>query len=212
MRGCERSAIAVRPSRNVAEERRQPLHIHLRVGRRIGARHHQPVFQRIAGAGRRLRAIVQHPPAAVRTAADIGGIEMHPAAARRLDADHRPQELLAAGDDRRGKHAVGDQKGLAIDIARAAPRSATRAGRCSRKSPPIRLRRSAAAGRSAARCAPSPRRARDRKCRDRGCGARRRPASARCRARARARIHCSHCAFGAPSAPMNSSGTPGSGL
>jgi hypothetical protein len=25
-------------------------------------------------------------------------------------------------------------------------------------------------------------------------------------------IHCSHCAFGAPSAPMNSSGTPGSGL
>ncbi len=63
-----------------------------------GARQGEPVFDRIAGAGRRLRPIVQHPPASVGTASDIDRIETQMRAARRFDADQWPQEFRIAGN------------------------------------------------------------------------------------------------------------------
>ncbi len=73
------------------EERRDALDIHRLVEVGEGARQHQSVFQRIAHAGRRLRAIAEHPPAAIGTAAEIGGIDVEIAATGRLHAAHRPQ-------------------------------------------------------------------------------------------------------------------------
>ena len=99
------------------EERRHALDIHRLVEIGKGARQHQAIFQRIAGARRRLGAVVQHPPAPVGAAADIGGIEMQIAAARRFDAANRAQIFVAAGNRGRGHRAIGDQPALAIEIA-----------------------------------------------------------------------------------------------
>ena len=63
-----------------------------------GARRGDAVLQREAGARGRLRAVAQHPPAAVRAAAELEGAEMQEVAARRLDADQRAQEFGVAGD------------------------------------------------------------------------------------------------------------------
>ncbi len=46
------------------EERREPLDVHVAIERREGAREHQPVGQRIAGAGGRLGAIADAPTSA----------------------------------------------------------------------------------------------------------------------------------------------------
>ena len=99
------------------EERRHALDIHRLVEIGKGARQHQAIFQRVAGARRRLRAVVQHPPAPVGAAADIGGIEMKIAAARRFDAANRAQIFVAAGNGGRRHRAIGDQPALAIEIA-----------------------------------------------------------------------------------------------
>ena len=61
------------------EERRQALDVHVAVDGREGLRDDEPVLERVAGAGRRLRAVAEHPPAAVRPAADVGGVEPQPA-------------------------------------------------------------------------------------------------------------------------------------
>ena len=71
------------------EEGRQPLDIHVAVERREGARQDEPVGERIAGARRRLRTVAEDPPAPVRPAPDIGGVEMQEFAARRLHAMQR---------------------------------------------------------------------------------------------------------------------------
>ena len=47
---------------------------------RIHTRHNLPVFQRIAWTGRRLRAITQNPPAAIRATRQIHCIQMQPSA------------------------------------------------------------------------------------------------------------------------------------
>ena len=73
----------------LAKERRQPLDVHLAVEARKGLRDDEPVLQRIARARGRLRAVAEHPPAPVRPAADIGGVEAQPAPAGRRDAAHR---------------------------------------------------------------------------------------------------------------------------
>ena len=99
------------------EERRHPFDVHRLVEVGKGPRQHQAVFQRVAGARRRLRAVAQHPPAPVRATADVGGIEMQITPARRFDAAHRAQIFVAAGDRGRGYRAFGDQTTLAIQIA-----------------------------------------------------------------------------------------------
>ena len=117
MRGSSRSALARRRVAERLEERRHALDVHRLVERGKGARQHQPVFQRIARARRRLGAVAQHPPAPVGPAADIGGIDAEIAAARRFDAAHRAQIFGAAGN-RRGRHrALGHQAALAIEVA-----------------------------------------------------------------------------------------------
>ena len=58
------------------EERRHALDIHRLVEVGKGARQHQAIFQRVARPRRRLRAVVQHPPAPIGAAADIGRIEV----------------------------------------------------------------------------------------------------------------------------------------
>ena len=99
------------------EERRHALDIHRLVEVGKGARQHQAVFQRIARARRRLGAVVQHPPAAIGAAADIGRIEVKMAAAGRFDAADRAQIFVAAGNRGRRHRAIGDQPALAIEIA-----------------------------------------------------------------------------------------------
>ncbi len=99
------------------EERRDALDIHRLVQRGKGARQHQAVFQRIARARRRLRPVAEHPPAAVGTAANIGGVQIEIAAAGRLDPAHRAQIFGTACDRGRRHRAVGNQAALAIEIA-----------------------------------------------------------------------------------------------
>ena len=100
------------------EEGRQALDVHAPVEFGEGARQCVPVFERIAGPGRRLRAVAEHPPAAVGPAADVGGIELEVAAARRLDAVKRAEELAAAGDHRRRQRAFGDQAAGPVDVGK----------------------------------------------------------------------------------------------
>ena len=99
------------------EERRHALDIHRLVEVGKGARQHQAIFQRVAGTRRRLGAVVQHPPAPIGAAADIGRIEVKMAAAGRFDAANRAQIFVAAGNRGRRHRAVGDQPALAIEIA-----------------------------------------------------------------------------------------------
>src|SRR6201999_1256919 len=68
------------------EERRDALDIHRLVERAEDARQHQAFFQRIPRARRRLRAVAEHPPAPVRTAADVGSVDAEIAPARWPDA------------------------------------------------------------------------------------------------------------------------------
>ena len=79
LRALRRRAQAVAQG---AEEGRQALDVHRLVGRGKGARQDEPVLQGVAGAGRRLRAVGEHPPAAVRPTPEIGSV----------DAQHRPGE------------------------------------------------------------------------------------------------------------------------
>ncbi len=99
-----------------AEEGRQPFHIHAVVQGRIGPRQHQPVLQRIARARRRLAAVVQHPPAPVRTPAQVGGIEVHIAPARRVDSAQRPHIVGAARDHSGGQEALAHQASRAVEV------------------------------------------------------------------------------------------------
>ena len=71
------------------------------------ARQREPVFERVAGAGGRLGPVAQHPPLAVRPAAEIDGIDAQVPAAERLDTHHRPQEFRAAGKGGRRDDAFG---------------------------------------------------------------------------------------------------------
>ena len=80
---------------------------------RDGARQRQAVLDRVAGAGGRLGAVAEHPPAAVGAARDIDGIKAQMRAAGRRDADQRPQEFRVAGDQ------CGRQAAVAIEPRRA---------------------------------------------------------------------------------------------
>ena len=99
------------------EERRDALDIHRFVEIGKGARQHQAIFQRIAGARWRLRAVAQHPPAPVGPAADIGSVEIQIASARRFDAANRAEIFGRAGNGGGRHRAVRHQTALAIEVA-----------------------------------------------------------------------------------------------
>ncbi len=65
------------------EERRVAAHPQVAIDVRNPVREREPVFQRIAGARRRLGAVAQHPPAAIGAARDIDGVEAQMRAAGR---------------------------------------------------------------------------------------------------------------------------------
>ncbi len=98
------------------EKRRNALDARGAIDIGDGARQRQPVLDRVARARRRLRAIVEHPPASVGAAADIDGIEAQMRAARRLDADQRPQEFRIAGDQSGRQPAVARQRSRTVGI------------------------------------------------------------------------------------------------
>ena len=101
----------------IAEERRQPAHLHVAEQARNRPRHDQAVFQRIAGARGRLGAIAEHPPRAVGAARDLHRVKAQPAAAGGRDAAHRPDEFGRARHRRRRQRAFLDQPALAINVA-----------------------------------------------------------------------------------------------
>ena len=91
------------------EEAGQPVDMHVAIDIRQGARRGDAVFQREAGAGRRLHAVAQHPPFAIRPAAEFEGAEMQEMAAGRLDAGERPQIFRARRDQAGRQDALLDQ-------------------------------------------------------------------------------------------------------
>jgi hypothetical protein len=74
------AAVARRPVREAVaqrgEELREVLHPEVAEELREGARDDDAVLQRVARAGRRLRAVVDHPPAAVGRTREVGGVEV----------------------------------------------------------------------------------------------------------------------------------------
>ena len=98
------------------EERREPLDIHIAVKGWESAGQDKPVGERVAGTRRRLRTVAKDPPAAIRPAPDIGGVNMQEFAARRFHAMQWVQKLGAAGDSGGGQVARGDQPALAVNI------------------------------------------------------------------------------------------------
>ena len=98
------------------KERRHALDARGAIDVGNGARQREPVLDRVAGAGRRLRAIAEHPPASVGAAADIDRIEAQMRAAGRRDADQRPQEFRIAGDQGRRQPAVARQRAGPVGI------------------------------------------------------------------------------------------------
>ena len=99
-----------------AEEGGQPMDVHLGVDVGEGTGRGDAVFQRETGARGRLGAVRQHPPGAVRAAADLEGAEVQVMAARRPDADQRPQELRVGGDQGRRHEAFRHQPVLAVNV------------------------------------------------------------------------------------------------
>ena len=98
------------------EERREPLDVHGAVEVRPGARQHEAVGERVAGARRGLHAITQHPPAPVRPAADVGGIELDVGLALGQDAGERLQIIRAAGDGGGRQGALVHQETRTVDV------------------------------------------------------------------------------------------------
>ena len=107
---------AGQPLAKLAEERRQPGDVHVLVEIRKRPREHEPVLERGPGAGRRLGAVAEDPPAAVGPPADVTGVEPEPAAPRRRHALHRPQVVRAAGDDRGRQGARGHERVRTVDV------------------------------------------------------------------------------------------------
>ena len=97
--GCGASAISV--SRCARKNDGEPLH--LAIAERFGqvAQQHDPVFERIAGARRRLRAVGEHPPLAVRRARQVHGVQVEMNAVRDANAVARPQERRVREHERR---------------------------------------------------------------------------------------------------------------
>ena len=74
------------------ERRHEPLHVALPEHRRQRTRKDDTIFQRIARAGRGLRAVAEHRELPVLGAYQVGGIQMKPAIVGQLDAVARPEK------------------------------------------------------------------------------------------------------------------------
>ena len=98
------------------EERRDALDAGGAIDVGNGARQRQAVLDGVAGARRRLRAIVEHPPAAVGAAADVDGIKTQMRAAGRRNADQRPQKFRIAADQRRRQAPLAGQRRRPVGI------------------------------------------------------------------------------------------------
>ena len=98
------------------KERRDALDARGAIDIRNGARQRETVLDGVAGARGRLRAVAEHPPAAVGAAADIDGVEAQMRAARRRDADQRTQKFRIAGDQCGGQTAVAAEQCRAVGI------------------------------------------------------------------------------------------------
>ncbi len=79
-------------------------------------RNDQPVFQRIARAGRILRTVCHHPPAPVRRSGQIGGVEMQMDAIRHHRAMHGAQEAALTEDQLRRDEPLLQQGLRAVEI------------------------------------------------------------------------------------------------
>ncbi len=74
------------------------------------------ILQRIAGAGRGLSAIGQHPPAAIRRARQIHRVDVQPGASRGHHAMRRPEEIGMTEGQFGRHHAFGNQPLRTIQI------------------------------------------------------------------------------------------------
>jgi hypothetical protein len=110
------------PRAKLAEEAGEAVDVEVAIEIGEDAAEDEAVFQRVAGARRRLRAIAQHPPASVRAAPDVGGVEAQPATAGGPDAMQRANEIGRAEYGGGGQDAVGDESAFAVDVSeRAVP-------------------------------------------------------------------------------------------
>ncbi len=98
------------------EERRVAADPQAAIDFRNPVRKREPVLQRVAGARRRLGAVAQHPPAAIRAARDIDGVKAQMRAAWRRHVGERPHEIGAAGDEGGRQSRRPDQLGRPVDI------------------------------------------------------------------------------------------------
>ena len=98
------------------EEAGQPLHLAVAENVRQDARQDEPVLQGVARPGRRLRAVAEHPEAAIVGAAEVGGVEEESASAGRPGAVTGPQEAGVFKDQFRRQKSVEEQALRAVEV------------------------------------------------------------------------------------------------
>ena len=74
------------------EECAEPLHATVAEGLRQAARQHDSILQRVAGAGRRLCAVSDHPPLTIRRSGHVHREQVHVQVVRYADAVTRPEK------------------------------------------------------------------------------------------------------------------------
>ena len=99
--------------RRVVADRAHPL-----AGEQVGedARHRAAVLHHVRHAGRVAQVVLQHPEHALLVADEVdpGDVDAH--AVGRDEPGRGPVEVLAAGDQAAGQHAVADDLGVAVDV------------------------------------------------------------------------------------------------
>jgi hypothetical protein len=93
----------------LAEERGEMLDVQVAELLGKNAADDGPVFEGIAGTRWGLRAVGNHPPAAVGRAREVGGVEMQIGITGRSDPLAGPEEVVVTEDQRRRQAAIGDQ-------------------------------------------------------------------------------------------------------
>ena len=94
---------------HLPEKRSEMLRLHVAEQFRKHARHDHPVFQRVTRAGRRLRAVGNHPPTPIRRTRQIDGVMMQKHLARRTHPDGRPEKTMLSIYQRWRQQPLGKQ-------------------------------------------------------------------------------------------------------
>jgi hypothetical protein len=102
----------------------QPLHVHVAKGLGEQARDDEAVFQQVAQAGRRLRALGHHPPVAVGVAGEVKRRNVQVRAAHRRHAVHGPQVAGVALHQRAGQQPASQQLLGAVHVGHDAVQQA----------------------------------------------------------------------------------------